>query len=78
MINPTPMDIGRRVIYRTRHGVETIGHITGITESHVLVLDDGDDHSRATMRCVLHWAAPVKHGPIEGRLERELKELTDR
>lgn len=58
MIDPTPADIGRAVVYRDRDlFLREDGVITSFTESYVLVRYGTDSTSRATRRRDLEWQA---------------------
>ncbi len=60
MINPTPSDIGRRVIYRDRCGYVAAeeGVILWVYEAHVWVLYEGGAAPVATGRRDLEWVPP--------------------
>jgi len=55
MINPKLEDVGRAVTYVSQGRPDEHGTITSISKSFVFVQYQGDNHSKATNRCDLHW-----------------------
>ena len=55
MIHPTKQDIGRQVVYVTKHGAREDGKITSFNKSVVFVRYRGDNLSKATRREDLEW-----------------------
>jgi hypothetical protein len=64
MINPTPDDIGRRVIYKLESfgapGARDQGVITSYNDHMVFVRYGSDQGSMGTRRKDLHWASDGK------------------
>ena len=47
MIEPTPSDIGRRVIYRAQHGIIEYGVITSYNDKYIFVKFNYTEHGIA-------------------------------
>jgi hypothetical protein len=60
MINPTPDDIGRGVVYTNEpfNDTKERGFITSYNDAFVFVRYDGSTHSKATRRDCLDWEHP--------------------
>ena len=58
MIEPTPNDIGRKVIYTSGHGEQEEGVITSLNNYFVFVRYGANVQSMATHREDLQWTAP--------------------
>lgn len=55
MIDPNRLDIGKKVVYKPKHGREEEGIITSITTNFIFVRYANENCSKGTSRKDLFW-----------------------